>query len=212
MAGKRAGAPGCGCDEGAVIAFVDGTVVRIGQHSLVMDLGPVGLTVQTTPAVIAGVSVGTRTRLHTSLVVRDDGWTLYGFADPADAATFEQVQTVSGVGPRLAAAILSALGPTGLADAVAREDLAALTAVPGIGRKGAQRLVLELKGTLASGTDAPTSTGWQASVEAGLVSLGWSAREAAAAAAAIDPTEVTDPSAPDIAALLKAALRHLDRS
>ena len=137
-----------------MISFVDGTVVRIGQQSLVIDLGPVGLTVQTTPAVIAEVSVGSRARLHTSLVVREDGWTLYGFADPADAATFEQVQTVSGVGPRLAAAILSVLGPTGLADAVAREDIAALTAVPGIGRKGAQRLVLELKGTLAVGVEA----------------------------------------------------------
>jgi len=195
-----------------VISFVDGTVVRIGQQSLVIDLGPVGLTVQTTPAVIAEVSVGSRARLHTSLVVREDGWTLYGFADPADAATFEQVQTVSGVGPRLAAAILSVLGPTGLADAVAREDIAALTAVPGIGRKGAQRLVLELKGTLAVGGEAPATSGWQASVEAGLVSLGWSAREASAAAAAVDAAEITDPSNPDIALLLKAALRQLDRS
>lgn len=195
-----------------MISFVDGTVVRIGQQSLVIDLGPVGLTVQTTPAVIAEVSVGSRARLHTSLVVREDGWTLYGFADPADAATFEQVQTVSGVGPRLAAAILSVLGPTGLADAVAREDIAALTAVPGIGRKGAQRLVLELKGTLAVGVEAPATSGWQASVEAGLVSLGWSAREAAAAAAAVDAAEITDPSNPDIALLLKAALRQLDRS
>ena len=195
-----------------MISFVDGTVVRIGQQSLVIDLGPVGLTVQTTPAVIAEVSVGSRARLHTSLVVREDGWTLYGFADPADAATFEQVQTVSGVGPRLAAAILSVLGPTGLADAVAREDIAALTAVPGIGRKGAQRLVLELKGTLAVGVEAPATSGWQASVEAGLVSLGWSAREASAAAAAVDAAEITDPSNPDIALLLKAALRQLDRS
>ena len=195
-----------------MISFVDGTVVRIGQQSLVIDLGPVGLTVQTTPAVIAEVSVGSRARLHTSLVVREDGWTLYGFADPADAATFEQVQTVSGVGPRLAAAILSVLGPTGVADAVAREDIAALTAVPGIGRKGAQRLVLELKGTLAVGVEAPATSGWQASVEAGLVSLGWSAREAAAAAAAVDAAEITDPSNPDIALLLKAALRQLDRS
>lgn len=195
-----------------MISFVDGTVVRIGQQSLVIDLGPVGVTVHTTPAVLAGVTVGSRMRLHTSLVVREDGWTLFGFADPSDAATFEQVQTVSGVGPRLAAAILSVLGPAGLADAVAREDIAALTAVPGIGRKGAQRLVLELKGTLVSGVESPASHGWQASVEAGLVSLGWSAREAAAAAAAIDPGDLTDPDDPDIAALLKAALRHLDRS
>jgi Holliday junction DNA helicase RuvA len=195
-----------------VISFIDGTVVRVGQQSLVVDVGPIGLTVQTTPAVVAGVTVGARIRLHTSLVVREDGWTLFGFADPVDAATFEQVQTVSGVGPRLAAAILSVLGPQGLADAIAREDIAALTAVPGIGRKGAQRLVLELKGSLVVGADAPATSGWQASVETGLISLGWSAREAASAAASVDPAEVTDPNDPDIAALLKAALRRLDRS
>lgn len=195
-----------------MISFIDGTVVRVGQQSLVVDVGPIGLTVQTTPAVVAGVTVGARIRLHTSLVVREDGWTLFGFADPVDAATFEQVQTVSGVGPRLAAAILSVLGPQGLADAIAREDIAALTAVPGIGRKGAQRLVLELKGSLVVGADAPATSGWQASVETGLISLGWSAREAASAAASVDPAEVTDPNDPDIAALLKAALRRLDRS
>jgi Holliday junction DNA helicase RuvA len=195
-----------------VISFIDGTVVRVGQQSLVVDVGPIGLTVQTTPAVVAGVTVGARIRLHTSLVVREDGWTLFGFADPVDAATFEQVQTVSGVGPRLAAAILSVLGPQGLADAIAREDIAVLTAVPGIGRKGAQRLVLELKGSLVAGADAPATSGWQASVETGLISLGWSAREAASAAASVDPAEVTDPNDPDIAALLKAALRRLDRS
>lgn len=195
-----------------MIAFVDGTVMRVGQQSLVIDVGPIGLTVQTTPAVVAGVTVGSRVRLHTSLVVREDGWTLFGFADPSDATTFEQVQTVSGVGPRLAAAILSVLGPQGLADAIAREDIAVLTSVPGIGRKGAQRLVLELKGTLVSGVEASAVSGWQAAVETGLISLGWSAREAAAAAAAIDAAEVTDPDDPDIAALLKAALRRLDRS
>jgi Holliday junction DNA helicase RuvA len=195
-----------------VIAFVDGIVMRVGQQSLVIDVGPIGLTVQTTPAVVAGVTVGSQIRLHTSLVVREDGWTLFGFADPSDAATFEQVQTVSGVGPRLAAAILFVLGPQGLADAIAREDIAVLTSVPGIGRKGAQRLVLELKGTLVAGVEAPAASGWQAAVETGLMSLGWSAREAAAAAAAIDAAEVTDPDDPDIAALLKAALRRLDRS
>ncbi len=195
-----------------MIAFVDGIVMRVGQQSLVIDVGPIGLTVQTTPAVVAGVTVGSQIRLHTSLVVREDGWTLFGFADPSDAATFEQVQTVSGVGPRLAAAILFVLGPQGLADAIAREDIAVLTSVPGIGRKGAQRLVLELKGTLVAGVEAPAASGWQAAVETGLMSLGWSAREAAAAAAAIDAAEVTDPDDPDIAALLKAALRRLDRS
>lgn len=195
-----------------MIAFVDGIVMRVGQQSLVIDVGPVGLTVQTTPAVVAGVTVGARIRLHTSLVVREDGWTLFGFADPSDAATFEQVQTVSGVGPRLAAAILSVLGPQGLADAIAREDIAVLTSVPGIGRKGAQRLVLELKGSLVAGAEAPAASGWQAAVETGLISLGWSAREAAAAAAAVDAAGVTDPDDPDIAALLKAALRRLDRS
>ena len=160
----------------------------------------------------------------TTMVVREDGWTLYGFADPDERTVFEQVQTVTGIGPRIAMALLGTLSPDELRRAVASSDEAALTKVPGIGRKGAQRLILELADRLGPGAapvpgDRPGAStaagGWQQAVAAGLTSLGWSAREADAAVAAIDPDargRGHRPASADIGALLKAALRGLDRS
>lgn len=196
-----------------MIAFVRGTVVSLATDRLVVDLGSVGIMVHTTPTVVQNTTVGGEIFLHTSMVVREDGWTLFGFAEAAECAVFEKVQTVSGIGPRLAAAILSVMGADGLVEAVATEDLSALIAVPGIGRKGAQRLVLELKGSL----DAPVAaslpaSGWRGAVESGLVSLGWNPREAAAALAQLDVASLTNPEDPDISVLLKAALRSLDRA
>ncbi len=127
-------------------------------------------------------------------MVREDGWTLFGFADADERTVFEQVQTVTGIGPRIALALLGTLSPDELRRAVAADE-AALT-VPGIGRKGAQRLILELTDRLGSGVrrrhrrrarPAAAAGGWQQAVAAGLASLGWSAREADAAVAAIDP-------------------------
>lgn len=196
-----------------MIAFVRGTVISASIDRVVVDLGSVGITVHTTPGVVSNTSAGSEIFLHTSMVVREDGWTLYGFAESAECAVFEKVQTVSGIGPRLAAAILAVMGADGLVEAIATENLTALTAVPGIGRKGAQRLVLELKGSL----DAPVTAslpagGWQSAVESGLVSLGWNPREAAAAIGELDVASLTDPKDPDISVLLKAALRALDRA
>ena len=142
----------------------------------------------------------------------------YVFLDTDERAVFELVQTISGVGPRLALAILSTLSPDELRVAVARNDLATLTKVPGVGQKGAGRLVLELKGRIGPPTGgSPISAGsispagWQGAVGAGLMSLGWSQREAEAAVSAVTPlaAEMADP---DIAVLLKAALQSLDRS
>ncbi|MFM1917349.1 MAG: hypothetical protein RJB01_864 [Actinomycetota bacterium] len=196
-----------------MIAFVRGRVVAVNVDRVVVDLGSVGITVHTTPGVVNGTSVGSELFLHTSMVVREDGWTLYGFAESAECAVFEKVQTVSGIGPRLAAAILAVMGADGLVEAVATENLTALTAVPGIGRKGAQRLVLELKGSLDAPVTASLPTGgWQTAVESGLVSLGWNPREAVAAISELDVASLTDPKDPDISILLKAALRSLDRA
>jgi len=144
------------------------------------------------------------------------GGTLYGFVDADERSVFEQVQTVTGIGPRIAMGLLATLTPDALRAAVATEDLATLTRVPGIGKKGAARLVLELKdriGLPSAGAPPlmPAAAGWQASVIAGLVSLGWSAREAERAAAAIAPV-ADQQDEPDIPALLKAALRSLDRT
>ena len=169
------------------------------------------MRVTTPPPVAAEASLGRGVDLHTALVVRQDSWMLFGFADA-------EVQTVSGIGPRIALGLVSVLGADDLRRAIDAEDLAALTQVPGIGKKGAQRIILELKDKIdppsVGRTAAPSGEGWRTAVAAGLTSLGWSAKEAEAAVDALAGRldEVTDTQSPDIGVLLKEALRSLDRS
>ena len=127
-----------------MIASVRGTVLSVRLDSAVVEVGGVGMLVQAAPATLAPLRVGEEATLATSLVVREDSLTLFGFADADEREVFEVVQTVSGVGPRLALAMLAVHRPDGLRAAVAGEDQTALMRVPGIGRKGAQRLILEL--------------------------------------------------------------------
>ena len=128
-----------------MIASVHGTVQAVRLDAAVVEVGGVGLLVHATPATLAGLRVGATAQLATSLVVREDALTLFGFADAEEREIFETVQTVSGVGPRLALAMLAVHTPDGLRRAVLDEDFKALQRVPGIGLKGAQRIVLELK-------------------------------------------------------------------
>jgi Holliday junction DNA helicase RuvA len=206
-----------------MIHFIRGTVTSVRADRVVVDIGPIGLTAICTPVAASSVRLGERVELMTSLVIREDGWTIYGFLNADERTVFEQVQTVSGVGPRLAMGLLATLSPDELRLAVARDDLVTLTKVPGVGRKGASRLVLELKDKLgpakglgASGVSGGVAAGrWQTSVTAGLTSLGWSVKEAEQAVLAVTPlaeVDADDSDGPDIALLLKAALRSLDRS
>ena len=127
-----------------MISHLAGTVTGIAPDGAVIEVGGVGLLVQCTPATLATLRTGARARVATSLVVREDALTLYGFAADDERDVFELLQTASGVGPRLALAMLAVFTPDALRRAVAAEDVTALTQVPGIGRKGAQRIVLEL--------------------------------------------------------------------
>jgi Holliday junction DNA helicase RuvA len=207
-----------------MIAHLDGTVAAVAPDGAVIDVGGVGLLVQCTPTTLAGLRLGERARVATSLVVREDSLTLYGFASDDERTTFELLQTATGVGPRLALAMLAVFSPDALRRAVASEDLAALTTVPGIGRKGAQRIVLELAGrlgapagefsALGNGAAAPAArvAPWREQVQAGLVSLGWQAREADQAITIIEPEVAGDGAEVDVAAALRAALRVLGRS
>ena len=208
-----------------MIAHLDGTVSSVAPDGAVIDVGGVGLLVQCTPSTLAGLRPGERTRVATSLVVREDALTLYGFPGEDERNTFELLQTASGVGPRLALAMLAVFTPEALRRAVAEEDVAALTAVPGIGRKGAQRIVLELAGRLGLPGDFPVSAGagaasavrpasWRDQVRAGLVSLGWQAREADQAIAAVEPELDGQASGGevDVPAVLRAALQVLGRA
>jgi len=205
-----------------VIAHVTGCVAAVAPDGAVIEVGGVGLLVQCTPGTLAGLRVGEPGRLATSLVVREDALTLYGFATDDERNTFELLQTASGVGPRLAQAMLAVLTPDALRRAVATEDLAVLTSVPGIGRKGAQRIVLELAGRLGSPADigvapaaspaVPAGPQWQDQVRAGLVSLGWQGREADQAIAVVEPDLTADAADIDVAVALRAALRVLGRA
>ena len=205
-----------------MIAFVAGRVAALAPDGAVVEVGGVGLSVSCTPTTIAGLRIGESAHLPTSLVVREDSLTLYGFADEDERVVFELLQTASGVGPRLAQAMLAVHGPDALRQAVATEDLATLTQVPGIGRKGAQRIVLELKDRLgavrrggSSGLAPVLSGGWRDQLHGALVGLGWSAREADEGVAAAGPTAdeaVAAGDRPDVAVLLKVALRSLSRT
>lgn len=199
-----------------MIASVTGRVLSVALDSVVVGVGGVGMCVQATPATLAGLRVGRDASLATSLVVREDALTLFGFADDEERDVFELLQTVSGVGPRLALAMLAVHPPEQLRRAVATEDYAALVRVPGIGRKGAQRIVLELGDRLgpprADGSapdEAPTSpTAPPPEVVEALVGLGWPVRNAEQAV-----TEALDgEGSSDTAALLRSALRILGGS
>jgi len=214
-----------------MIAHLTGSVAAVAPDGAVIDVGGVGLLVQCTPGTLAGLRVGEQARVATSLVVREDSLTLYGFATEDERSTFELLQTASGVGPRLAQAMLAVLSPDELRRAVASEDLVALTSVPGIGRKGAQRIVLELAGRLgapvgigaggdgAGATSAAAASAgaqWREQVRAGLVSLGWQAREADQAIASVEPdlgaADGDQAGEVDVAVALRAALRVLGRT
>ncbi len=128
-----------------MIASVRGLVAAVAPDSAVIEVGGVGLAVHCTPGTLAGLRTGEPARLATSMVVREDSLTLYGFADDDEKQLFELLQTASGVGPRLAQAVLAVHSPDVVRKAVAGGDLTTLTRVPGIGKKGAERLVLELR-------------------------------------------------------------------
>lgn len=206
-----------------MIAFVRGPVSAVFVDSAVVEVGGIGIQVMCTPGTLASLHVGAEATLSTSMVVREDSLTLFGFADYDERGLFELLQTASGVGPKLAQAMLAVHGPDELRRAVASEDLFALCKVSGVGRKGAQRIVLELKDRIGAPVGGPAklavSAGghqaWRDQVRAGLLGLGWSNREAEAALDTVAPmaeeTESAGASAP-VAELLRAALRSLSKA
>jgi Holliday junction DNA helicase RuvA len=219
-----------------MIASVRGLVLSAGLDSAVIEVGGVGLLLHTTAATAASLRTGAEATLTTTLVVREESLTLYGFADEDERTIFTQVQTVSGVGPRLALAMLAIHAPDGLRRAISGGDLAALTKVPGIGRKGAERIVLELRdkigapsGVVSAEVARPATDEASTQVRDALVGLGWS--QAEDAVEAVRPTMIGTAAATgsqgspgsngspgpngsngsNVSALLRAALRELGR-
>lgn len=199
-----------------MIASVRGRVDHVGLDACVVEVGGLGYRVLATPATLATLRAGAQTNLATSLVVREDSLTLFGFAQRDERDIFEKLQTVSGVGPRLALAMLAVHTPDGLRRAVAGEDIKALTRVPGIGEKGAKRIVLELGGRLGPATGdvvaAPAAAaGSRGDVVAALAGLGWSVKQAEQAVDRVldDTSDSVGIDTSDTGAVLRAALQVL---
>lgn len=192
-----------------MIAALRGSVLSVESTAAVIEAGGVGYAVQATPATLAGLRVGQEAFVHTSLVVREDSMTLFGFADADEREVFDVLQTVSGVGPKLALTILATLTPDQLRQAVANADIAALTRVSGVGKKGAQRLVLEIGAKLGprrgGDLEAPSSNARSGDVVAALVGLGFSERDAESA---FSQVEKATPEA-EVPELLRASLKIL---
>ncbi|WP_328297662.1 Holliday junction branch migration protein RuvA [Streptomyces sp. NBC_00435] len=209
-----------------MIAFVSGTVAALAPNLVVIEVGGVGMAVHCAPNTIAGLRIGEPARLATSLVVREDSLTLYGFADDDERQTFELLQTASGVGPKLAQAMLAVHSPDALRIAVSVGDEKALMAVSGIGKKGAQKLLLDLKDKLGAplgssgtvGAQRAAASGpapWTEQLSAALIGLGYAARDAEDAVSAVTPQAeaaiAAGGSAP-VPQLLRAALQSLNRA
>ena len=197
-----------------MIASVRGNVAAVTLSSAVLEVGGVGLELICTPGTLATLRTGQVATLPTSMVVREESLTLFGFLDEDEKGVFELVQTASGVGPKLAQAMLAVLSPDDLRRAVAGEDVKTLTKVPGIGQKVAQRIILELKDRIGSPTGgraavAASSESWRDQVHQGLIGLGWTTRDAEKAVDAVAPEAG---STPDVGALLRAALRTLSKA
>ena len=196
-----------------MISLLTGTVRSIGSDRLIVEVGGFGVSVLVNPQTCAQVTLGSQVQLFTSLVVREDSLTLFGFINDESRSLFELVQTVSGIGPKVALSILGALTPEDLARAISQEDIGAIEKVPGIGRKGAQRLILELKGKLSDLSSTQQYKGhqpaWRGQLTSALVSLGFSPKESDGAISQVVSTlhsDGVDAAQLDLSELLKLTL------
>lgn len=199
-----------------MIASVRGAVASVGPDGAVIEVGGVGIAVHCTPGTLAGLRVGASARLATSLIVREDSLTLYGFGSDDERTLFELLQTASGVGPRLALAVLAVHAPDAVRLAIATADTTALMRVSGIGKKGAERLVLELRDRIgavevsADSAGGPVvRAGWQSQVREGLIGLGWSEKDAEDATVVVAADVGNGPV--EVAKALRQAIQLLGR-
>ncbi|HEY2042636.1 MAG TPA: Holliday junction branch migration protein RuvA [Jatrophihabitans sp.] len=202
-----------------MIASVRGLVAAVGPDGAVIEVGGVGLAVSCSPGTLARLKVGESARLSTSLVVREDSLTLYGFTDDDERSLFEMLQTANGVGPKLAQTILGVHPPREVRRAIATSDVAALVQVPGIGRKGAEKIVIELRDRIGAIDGSDSTVGelagvtaiapWKDQVMHALAGLGFSGKEAAEA---IDVVLADAGDNPEVAVLLRRTIQLLGRA
>jgi Holliday junction DNA helicase RuvA len=196
-----------------MISLVTGVVRAINPEKVIVEVGGVGLSISLTAATSSSLALGAPVTLFTTLVVREDSLTLFGFMDDEARALFELLQTVSGIGPKVALSILNSLSPDQLAVAVATEDASRIEKVPGIGRKGAQRIILELKGKISSTgghQNISHQPVWREQLTSALVSLGFTAKDSDSAITSVIGKlgeSGIDAGTVDISELLKLALQ-----
>ena len=162
-----------------MIASISGIVKAVRLNSIVVEVGGVGLVVHVSPRLAASYVVGTMASLHTSMAVREDSLMLYGFETSAARDLFDILQTVTGIGPKVAQSALSVYDAAELVAAIKSESAAQLERIPGLGKKGAQRLVLELKDKVGDFTaQAQSGVGnWRGQLTEALLGLGFTARD-----------------------------------
>jgi Holliday junction DNA helicase RuvA len=198
-----------------VISSLNGTVLSAVGTTAVIEVGGVGFSVQVTPDHALSMRVGSQTRVLTTLIVREDSLSLFGFAEPDQLRVFELLTAVSGVGPKSAMGVLAVLTPDQVASAVAAEDDSVFRKVSGIGPKTAKLIVLSLAGKLLASTPerpaaasggAPSSTA--DSVLVALVGLGWQEKTAAEAIRQVS-AETAESERNSVPSLLRLALAQL---
>jgi holliday junction DNA helicase RuvA len=195
-----------------MIASITGIIKSISSQAIVVEVGGVGILVQVTQRHAQSLVVGRTVSVHTSLLVREDSLTLFGFESVEDRAFFELLQTVTGIGPKVAQSALSAYGTVELADAISHENSTLLEKIPGLGKKGAARLVLELKDKVFAGSTTPLRTEnlWRDQLVEALTGLGFSSKESVDAVEQVEQ-ENSDAARTPIETLLKLALQMRGR-
>ena len=206
-----------------MIGMLNGRVDSVDADTALIDVGGVGYEVRMSATDLGRLHAGQDARIYTYMNVSQDAVTLHGFLDRDAKKTFLQLIKVSGIGPKVAQSLLSTLTPIQLAHAIADNDATALAKAPGLGKKGAQKIILELKGsidlsriedspTAAATTQAPVDTGMEQVIE-GLISLGWRQQDAQQAVGeAIKENDVNTPlAAEDVPRVLRFALALMDR-
>ena len=206
-----------------MIASVTGVVRSLGLSAAVIDVNGVGMLVQCAPGTLARLQVGERATVSTSLVVREDSLTLFGFATDDERELFELLQTASGVGPKVAQAVLATLPPRDARAAIALGDISVLTRVPGIGKKGAERMVLDLRDKVSmlpaadgvpAAVDVTPVSPWRDQLLGALTGLGWSTPESENAITSVEPeanAALEEDGRVEVAVLLRLALRSLSK-
>ena len=190
-----------------MISSISGTVKSTAINSIVVEVGGIGVLLQVPARVVSQMQIGKLVSFHTYLIVREDALTLYGFTEITDREFFELLLSVTGIGPKVAQSILASSEAATIATAIVTGNLRSLESTPGLGKKGAQRLVLELKDKAANfaGTGTNLKLSITNQVENALQGLGYSVKEAAAMISQIPAGEKIDKL--DAAQILKLALK-----